>query len=55
MDQRIPKQVVIENVIQSKMRGKVIYQSNVQATIIMTTFRIYWALVSFFLTYRHKV
>ncbi|WP_418027950.1 DGQHR domain-containing protein [Paenibacillus sp. JJ1722] len=35
MDQRIPQQVVIENVIQSKMRGKVIYQSNVPAPIAL--------------------
>ncbi|QHW34845.1 DGQHR domain-containing protein [Paenibacillus rhizovicinus] len=35
MDQTIPQQVVIENVIQSKMRGKVIYQSNVPASIAL--------------------
>ncbi|MFS0728314.1 DGQHR domain-containing protein [Paenibacillus sp. 1P07SE] len=35
METSLPQQFVIENVIQSKMRGKVIYQSNVPATIAL--------------------
>ncbi|MGF7029394.1 DNA sulfur modification protein DndB [Paenibacillus mucilaginosus] len=35
MSQTIPQQMVIENVIQSKMRGKVIYQSNVPASVAL--------------------
>jgi len=35
MENLLPQQFVIENVIQSKMRGKVIYQSNVPATIAL--------------------
>ncbi|QMV44730.1 DGQHR domain-containing protein [Cohnella cholangitidis] len=36
MDRTMPQQIVIENVIQSKMRGKVIYQSSVPAAVALS-------------------